>query len=228
MKIYRRKDKNPVLLQNQEYVANMYVMRCFTVAMTVYFLTFILNQAGVFIIEKELMWKAFLPSAIIYIIARLVSKKMPPTDMRTKYIILFCTVVMFTVTGVYLTYHATLLLSLPFLYATLYSSKRVMRYVFDLSIVSSIISVYCGYYFGLCDANMVLLTARSMKKYVIDGLFVSIQANPNPIISLALFYVLPRCLISIAIMFVCNSIVESIYSLVWLISGLAIRMWDFI
>jgi len=210
MKIYRKKDKNPVLLQNQEYVANMYVMRCFTVAMTVYFLTFILNQAGVFIIEKELMWKAFLPSAIIYIIARLVSKKMPPTDMRTKYIILFCTVVMFTVTGVYLTYHATLLLSLPFLYATLYSSKRVMRYVFDLSIVSSIISVYCGYYFGLCDANMVLLTARSMKKYVIDGLFVSIQANPNPIISLALFYVLPRCLISIAIMFVCNSIVEII------------------
>ena len=154
------------------------------------------------------MWKAFVPSAIIYFIARIVFKKMPPTDMRTKYIILFCTVVMFTITGIYLTYHATLLLSLPFLYATLYSSKRVMRYVFDLSIVSSIVSVYGGYYFGLCDANMVLLTAKSMKKYVIDGLFVSIQANSNPLLSLGLFYVLPRCLICIAIMFVCNSIVE--------------------
>lgn len=208
MKDYKRKDKNPILLQNQEYIANMYVMRCFSVTMTVYFLAFILNQTGVFIIEKELMWKAFVPSAIIYIIARIVSWKMPPTDMRTKYIILFCTVVMFTITGIYLTYHATLLLSLPFLYATLYSSKRVMRYVFGLSIVSSIISVYGGYYFGLCDANMVLLTAKSMKKYVIDGLFVSIQANSNPVFSLGLFYVLPRCLISIAIMFVCNSIVE--------------------
>jgi len=208
MKNYKRKDKNPILLQNQEYIANMYVMRCFSVTMTVYFLAFILNQTGVFIIEKELMWKAFVPSAIIYIIARIVSWKMPPTDMHTKYIILFCTVVMFTITGIYLTYHATLLLSLPFLYATLYSSKRVMRYVFGLSIVSSIISVYGGYYFGLCDANMVLLTAKSMKKYVIDGLFVSIQANSNPVFSLGLFYVLPRCLISIAIMFVCNSIVE--------------------
>lgn len=197
-------------IENQEYIANKYVMRCFTVAMIVYLISFVLNQAEVFIIEKELMWKAFLPSAIIYIIACLVWKKMPPTDMRTKYIILFCTVVMFTVTGVYLTYHATLLLSLPFLYATLYSSKRVMRYVFDLSVASSVISVYFGYYFGLCDANMVLLTSRSMKKYVIDGLFVSIQTNSNPIFSLGLFYVLPRCLISIAIMFVCNSIVEII------------------
>lgn len=195
---------------NQEYVANLYVMRCFTVSMMVYFLTFLLNQVGVFIIEKELMWKAFIPSAVIYIVARLVSKKMSLTDFRTKYVILFCTVVMFTITGVYLTYHAALLLSLPFLYATLYSSKKVMRYVFILSVCSSLISVYCGYYFGLCDANMVLLTAKSMNKYVIDGLFVSIQANANPVISLAVFYVLPRCLISIAIMFVCNSIVEII------------------
>lgn len=207
---YRKKDKKSPSLQNQEYIANMYVMRCFTVTMTVYFLAFILNQIGVFIIEKDLMWKAFVPSAIIYIIARVVAKKMPPTDMRTKYIILFYTVVMFTITGIYLTYHATLLLSLPFLYATLYSSKRVMRYVFDLAIVSSIISVYCGYYFGLCDANMVLLTAKNIDKYVIDGLFVPIQANSNPLLSLGLFYVLPRCLICIAIMFVCNSIVEII------------------
>lgn len=208
MKMQKKKMAIPTHAGNQEYIANTYVMRCFTVTMIVYLTAFLLNQVEIFIIEKNLMWSAFVPSVIIYVIGRLVARKMSLSDSRTKYFILFCTITIFTITGVFLTYHAILLLALPFLYATLYSSKRVMRYVFILTVVSTIVCVYCGYYFGLCDANMVLLTAKDISDYVIDGLFVLIQANANPLVSLALFYIVPRCLICIAIMFVCNSIVE--------------------
>ena len=51
---------------DQEYIANKYVMKCFDVTMMVYALTFVLNLLGVFVIKQELMFKAFVPSLIIY------------------------------------------------------------------------------------------------------------------------------------------------------------------
>ena len=194
--------------ENREQIANTYVMRCFTVTMIVYLLTFLLNLAGVFTIEQELMWRAFIPSVLIYVVMRVAARGISLSDERTKYYILSSIIVVFTLSGVYLTYHVILISLLPFLYATLYSSKKIMRFVYGLTVVSTIIIVYGGYYLGLCDANMVLLTSKNMSDYVIDGLFVLIQANDNPLITLFLFFVLPRCLISIAIMFVCNNIVE--------------------
>ena len=192
---------------NREYIANTYVMRCFTVTMMVYLTTFLLNLVGIFTIEQRLMTQAFVPSVIIYLLVLLVARKVTLWDYRTKYFILMCIMVVFTISGVFLTYHVTLVFVLPFLYATLYSSKPVMRFVYGLSVISTIVVVYGGYYLGLCDANMALLTSRDIKDYVIDGLFVLIQVNSNPIVSLFVFFVVPRCLISIAIMFVCNSIV---------------------
>jgi len=197
---------------SQEYIANTYVRRCLTVTMIVYFITFVLNLTGIFTIEAELMQKAFFPSVVIYGIVQVVSRFIPLSDKRIKYFILTCTVVLFTITGVYLTYHVILITLLPFLYATLYSSKKVMRYVYALTVLSTFVIVYGGYYFGLCDANMVLLTSKDIEDTVNNGLIVLTQANENPAITLFLFFVLPRCLISVAIMFVCNSIVEIVNS----------------
>ena len=208
MKRYVKNDGITVSSENQEYIANTYVMRCFTVTMIVYLITFLLNLAGIFTIEQELMWRAFIPSVIIYFIVQIVFRFIPLSDKRIKYFILSCTIVVFTISGVFLTYHVILITLLPFLYATLYSSKRVMWFVYGLTVASIIVVVYGGYYLGLCDANMVLLTSKDINHYVIDGLFVLIQANENPLLSLFVFFVLPRCLISIAIMAVCNSIVE--------------------
>lgn len=207
-KLGKKKRSMSLNPENREYIANTYVMRCFTVTMIVYLVTFLLNLAGIFTIEQRLMWQAFLPSLVIYIIVQLVSRKISLSDYRTKYFILSSIIVVFTISGVFLTYHVILVSLLPFLYATLYSSKPVMRFVYWMTVISTIIIVYGGYYLGLCDANMALLTSRDMSDYVIDGLFVLIQVNSNPLLTLFLFFVVPRCLISIAFMFVCNSIVE--------------------
>ncbi len=209
MKAGRKKNIGmPSQTDNQEYIANTYVMRCFTVTMIVYLITFLLNLAGIFTIEQQIMRKAFLPSILIYLAVQVISRFISLSDVRTKYFILFSTIVVFTISGVFLTYHVILLSILPFLYATLYSSKRIMRFVYGLTVLSTVIIVYGGYYLGLCDANMVLLTSGGIQRYVIDGLFVLIQANENPLVTLFIFFVVPRCLIFIAVMFVCNSIVE--------------------
>lgn len=203
-----QKDSVSVYLDNQEAIANTYVMRCFTVTMVVYLITFVLNIVGIFTIEQSLMWKGFLPALLIYSIVQVVikAKWISLSDKRTKYFILLSIIIMFTITGVFLTYHVVLTSLLPLLYTALYSSKKVTNYVFVLTVISTAIIVYAGYYFGLCDANMVLLTTGSMENYIVNSEFVLTQINANPALNLFLFYVAPRCLIYVAFVTVCTSI----------------------
>ena len=81
-----------------------------------------------------------------------------------------------------------------------------MKYVCTLTVISTAVIVYGGYYFGISDANMMLLTSSTMDKYVTDGVLNIVKVNENPFVSLGLFFVLPRCLVYIAFMSVSNSI----------------------
>ena len=141
-----------------------------------------------------------------------VTKMIPLSSPKTKYIILFFSVMVFTFIGVTITYHVVIMSFLPFLYGLLYSSRRVMWYVCSLTVISTVIIVYAGYEYGLCDANMVLLTASSLDKYLVDGKFVLTTVNPNTMLNLFMYFVVPRCLIYIGFMAVCNSIFRIIKS----------------
>lgn len=202
----KEKDDISLYIHDQEYIANNYVMRCFTVTMLVYTTAFVLNLLGIFVIRQDLMLKGYLPSVVIYLASWIVSRLMSPSSRIKKYIILSGSIYVFTIAGVFITYHAILVTLLPFLYATLYSSKRVLRFVYIMTTISTVVIVYCGYFFGLCDANMALLTSGSLSDYSLNGVFTLTEVNPNPWISLMLFFVLPRCLIYVAFMSVCSSI----------------------
>lgn len=202
----RNKNDIAVYLENKEIAANKYVMKCFSITMLVYATALILNLIGVFVIEQNLMWKGFIPSLIIYCVVVIVTKMVSMDNPGMKYFILFSVIMLFTITGVFITYHVVLVSLLPFLYAALYSSKPVMRYVYFLTVLSTIVVVYGGYYFGLCDANMVLLTDTVRNNYITDGQFVLNVVNENPRVTLFLFFVAPRCLIYIAFMTVCSSL----------------------
>ncbi len=204
--IAENKDEISVYLKDQEYMANTYVMKCFTVMMVLYSLTFVLNLLDVFIVDKQLMLQGYVPSVVIYFVVVGITRRISLSDKRTKFFILFSVITVFTIIGVTLTYHAVLISLLPFLYATLYSSKKVMKYVYGLTVLSTIIIVYGGYLYGLSDANMVLLTANKLSAYLVDGKYALTAINPNPYVNLGLFFVLPRCLIYIAFATVCSSL----------------------
>ena len=78
--------------------------------------------------------------------------------------------------------------------------------MYGLTVLSTLIVVYGGYYIGICDANMALLTSTRLQNYVVDGYFTQTLVNSNPTITLFLFFVVPRCLIYIAFMAVCTGI----------------------
>lgn len=203
---HKSKDDINIFFEDNEYISNTYVMKCFSVTMLIHLVTVLLNLLGIFIIDQRLMLGGFFPSVVIYLIILCVTRKMSLSDTRVKYIILSGVVLVYTIIGLTLTYHVVMLSILPFLYATLYTSKRAMRVTYVMTVISTIIVVYGGYYWGLCDANIVLLTTGSIKDHVVDGVFQLTQVNPNPVLNLALFYVLPRCLIYIAFTTVCNNL----------------------
>ena len=193
-------------IEDQEQIANNYVMRCFTVTMLIYSIAFVLDLLNVFVVNKKIMTIGYIPSLCIYLIVYFVSKKISLSNPKAKYFILLSVSMVLTIMGVTITYHVVLGSLLPTLYATLYPSKKVMWYVYVLSVISTIIVVYGGYYYGLCDANMTLLTTDSLQSYLTDGKFNLNTVNSNPQVTLMLFFVVPRCLIYIAFMSVCSSI----------------------
>lgn len=201
-------DEISIYIEDKEYMANKYVMKCFAVTMLVFFVCFLLNLMGIFIIKQSLMIKCCIPLFIVYSIMYIVSKNVSLSNKYMKYYILLSIVIAISIGEIFITYHVLLVTLLPFLYATLYSSKKVIRYVFVLKVISTIIVVYTGYYFGLCDANMVLLTTNNMSDYVVNGQFVLTEINSNPIVNLFIFFIMPRCFIYLAYMSVSGSILK--------------------
>lgn len=197
-------DEISAYIEGQEDIANTYVMRCFSITMLVYTIAFLLNLFNIFVIDQNLMLQGYIPSLIIYAIIYFFSKYVPLS--KRKYFILSGVILVFTIMGVFITYHVVLASFLPFLYATLYSSKRVLRYIYIMAVISTCIVVYCGYYYGLCDANMVLLTSGRMQDYLSNGKFILTEVNSNPHFNLMLFFVIPRCLTYFAFSFVSSSI----------------------
>ena len=204
-----KKPNNRILstdIKNQEWIANSYVLRCFTVTMIVYTVTFVLNLLGIFIVEMKLMLMSYIPALVIYFIVRFMSGTYSAGNRKTKYFILTAVTLLFTITGVFLTYHVVLVSVIPLLFATLYSSQKVMRYTYILTVFSTIIVVYGGYFFGLSDANTVLMTTMTTADYMVSGAYVVSQFDMNPLIGLGLFFVLPRCLILLIVAFLGSNI----------------------
>ncbi|MBQ8177389.1 MAG: response regulator [Oscillospiraceae bacterium] len=199
-------DEISTYIENSEYIANKYVIRCFSVSMLIYSLTYLLNLLNIFIIDKKIMSTGFFPAVATYLIVMLITKKLSLNDKKTKYIIITGNILAFTMIGATITYHVVLIAVIPFLCAMLYSSKRLMWYVYILTVISTFITVYGGYYWGLCDANMVLLTSEKISDYVVNGIFTLNTVNDNPNLTLFLFFVMPRCFIYVAFMSIGKSI----------------------
>lgn len=193
-------------IDNREYIANKYVIKCFSVTMLIYTTAFLLNVLNIFVVDQKIMRTGYIPALIIYLLLIIGLKGRDLSNEKIKYILLFIVVVVHTIMCVSLTYHVVLVTLIPILYATLYSSRKVIPYLYVLTVLSTIVVVYGGYYLGVCDANMTLLTRGTLESYIADGIFTLVKINDNPIYTLGLYFVLPRCLIYVAYAYVFNNL----------------------
>jgi len=95
------------------------------------------------------MLQGFASALVIYGLVVVAYHTLPLMDRRMKYFMITANIFLFTVAGVFITYHVVLPPLLGFLYATLYSSKRILRFTYIMTVISTVIIVYGGYYLGL-------------------------------------------------------------------------------
>lgn len=192
--------------QDKERTSNKYVLHCYSVTMLLYTIVLIFNWLNIFIINKNVMNRGYIICLLIYIFTIVHTYYLKLSNPKTKYLILFAVILTHSVIGIHLTYHAVLLSVIPILYSVLYSSKRVVVYTYILTVISTIFIVYGGYYWGLCDANMVLLTQDTLQDYNVNGQFALTAINNNPAVTLGLYFAFPRCLIYIVFLVICTNI----------------------
>ena len=184
---------NATALESQ---ANRHTIKCLVFTALPMTVSWVLTLFGVFMVDKELMTAIFLISNIILLVPWAVSLFTGTEKSWFKYMALFCTEAALTVISTFLTFHTVLLFALPLLYASQYSKRKVVVYVYFLSVCGLFISVMGGYYFGICDANMLLLSNSSTADLIrqLSDSSAAVPINPNPWVTLPLHFVLPRSL----------------------------------
>jgi len=200
-----------VKIDKIEREANLYTLNCMRTMMFITGIAFVLNVLDIFIIEDYLMWTT-MASAVVCWFASFLVVKFYNDRPATKYILFFFMVVFITVVGVMVTYHTILIMAMPVLCAVQYKNNKVIYYTYALSVAAIFIGVMGGYYYGLCDANMLALTNTVKDKYIDPetGLLLFREPNPNPWASLPLYYVFPRALVLYAFVPVMKHVTEVI------------------
>lgn len=171
-------------LKNGELIANRYALNSGTTAFIIITIIWIMNLLKIFVLNDTIMMNCYTVCTIIYIIGFVICKFSDLSKSWVKYFLLLWIVSFVTVLNVFLTFHATITCLLAIVYTTMYSSKRMMFYTCILTMCSVIISVYACRYYGVVDENMLLLSK----------------------LDLAVYFILPRCMICAAFSVVCSRV----------------------
>lgn len=195
-------------MQNKdELLVNQYALKSVTSTIIVLALIWVLNILNIFLVNKAVTSWCFGLCLLVYLLGLAVCKLNDMSKWWIKYFILLWVVIIITIVSTFLTFHATLACLLPIVYTSIYSSRKMMVYTYILTVFSIIFSVFVGYKFGICDANMLLLPGEPTSVYIDPaGNFTRTQINDRVVWSLSLFFVLPRCMVCAAFSLVCSNV----------------------
>lgn len=198
---------------NAEVTANRYTLKCMHVTLGMLTVVWVLNILNIFTINRQVMTLTYVLALIIYATGIVVCRVFGIAKSWMKYYLITWVSLILTVITTLLTYHAVLGCMIPIIYASMYSSKKITFYTYFLTVISIVVSVFVGYRFGVCDANMVLLTGDPLANYITeDNTFALNYINDNPLWTLSLFFVLPRCMICAVICKVSGSVSKIVRS----------------
>lgn len=197
--------KSPIS-DEKDVAQNIYTFRFVLFCMIIYTFEEILNATGIFIVDKKIFVTGYI-IACFFLLIHIVSLLVLGLDNpKTKYLSIFAIICVFNAASISLTYHMIIIIMIPLVIAGMYTSKRISVFTFVLTIFSIILITYAGYFYGVCDANMALLTDTSIGHLEKDGKFLMTQVNPNPFFTIGLYFVLPRCFLAVAFAYVSNSV----------------------
>lgn len=195
-----------------DYKINKYTLHCLFVALLVGSGVWLANLLNIFIVNQTLMTQGYLSFTLPVLIMILICRVVDMHLWWVKYMLLFGVILAVTIMGITLTYHTVLISVFPLLLAIQYTNKRMILYTYILTFISIFVIVMGGFYWGVCDANMLTLTTEQMDYYVnrVTGTIQLVAINDNPWYTLPMYFVLPRCLLLSLLYPVMKSITSNI------------------
>ena len=188
-------DDDPIY-EKKDVVENIFVFRMLLIWHLLYTFVFILNCLDIFIVDKHIFATGYFLSCVLLVVFIMLLTIVGPDHACAKYLCISDAGFIVLITSSSLTYHMVIVAMLPIVIAGVYSSKYLSRFAFVWTLFNITLSTYVGYYFGVCDANMALLTTTSLKHLQKDGVFLLNEVNKNPKFTLFMYYVFPRALIA--------------------------------
>ena len=185
---------------SEDGVANLYVIRSMHVTMLFLMAIWLLNILNIFRIDSTVMGCSVLFSLIVYVVGLVCWTIFDINKPIMKYFIITWTIIVTTILGTGLTFHAVLATVIPILFCTMHTSKRMIAFTSVLILISTLIIVLVGYRFGVIDINMATLNENWHEYYIANGAFDTSTMTSDLIVSLLLFFVLPRGMIYIMCM----------------------------
>lgn len=180
--------------EQNEIDSNKYSVKCILVTVLILYITWILNLLNIFIIDSSIYLICVIGSTIIALITFILSKLLDLSKNYVKYIFIFLTVLIYSFVTSLLTYHTMLSLIFPIIYSAQYRSKKVVWYTYFLTALGILSCTIFGYYFGLCDSNMLFLTYTNTNHFIKNISNYELVVTPNWFINI-LFFVLPKTLV---------------------------------
>ena len=188
-KFFTIENKKKVL--NDIVRANSYTFRANWVAIGFAAFAWLLNCFNIFIVNQNLMNIAFIGALMLGLISVMFRFVLGFENKGTGYILLFIMVAVVTYENMMLSYHTTLFLVFPMICSLFYCSRAFEIYTFVLSVIGELVATVGSYLFGLCDANMLLLTKDITNFYIKNINAGNIELNSN-LAKIVLFFAFPK------------------------------------
>lgn len=187
--------------KDSDYEGNKFTLKAIRYSCAIFGIIWILNLLGIFIVDDTIMNIGFFGSILLCALTFAVCKLTGLSNPKTKYLVLLFATLNYNFICMMLTYHAMLVTVLPLVFAVQYRNHKIIRYTYIITAACYIASVYGGYYFGLCNANMLLFTAHPTDFYleqVVDGILAPNDPGMPAALAIFIFFVVPQWFILMA------------------------------
>lgn len=198
--------KKNTYCEQKDKMQNIFSVRCIIIIFLLYSFTFFLNLIGIFIVDTPIFVSSYVEMVVTLLVYLALLTSIGLERSITKYVNITVIAVIVMIAGCALTYHTVIIVVIPIIFSSMYADKKLANYAFAITILSIIITTYIGYYNGVCDANMALLTAKKLSDVSKDGVFLMNEVNKNPLVTLGLYYVVPRSLLATSFYAVCKNV----------------------
>lgn len=198
--------KKNTYCEQKDKMQNIFSVRCIIIIFMLYSFTFFLNLIGIFVVDTPIFVSSYVEMVVTLLVYLALLTSIGLERSITKYVNITVIAVIVMIAGCALTYHTVIIVVIPIIFSSMYADKKLANYAFAITILSIIITTYIGYYDGVCDANMALLTTKKLSDISKDGVFLMNEVNRNPLVTLGLYYVVPRSLLATCFYAVCKNV----------------------